>query len=106
MRLGKLDTYVLIRRYGEIGRDEYNAPIVQEYDLADAWAEMVQTSGREFLANDTVLNERRVVFRTHALPGVTVQDRIYVGTDRFNITEVRPLGRRHVEFHTVAGPAQ
>ena len=106
MRLGRLDTYIVIRRYGETGRDEYNAPIVQEYDLAAAMAEMVQAGGREFLAHDTVLNERRVVFRTHALPGVTVLDRVYVGTDRFNIVEVRPLGRRHVEFHTVAGAAQ
>ncbi len=106
MKLGRLDTFVRITRYGETGRDAYNAPIMAEYDLADAWAEMVQTSGREFLANDAVQNERRVVFRTHAQPGVTVKDRIYVGTDRFNITEVRPLGRRHVEFHTVAGAAQ
>lgn len=106
MKLGRLDTFITIRRFGETGRDEYNAPIEAEYELAEAWAEMVQASGREFLANDTVNSERRVVFRTHAQPGVTVQDRIYVGCDRFNITEVRPIGRRHVEMHTIAGAAR
>lgn len=101
MKLGKLDTFITIRRYGETGRDEFNTPILAEYDLEEAWSQMVQASGREFLANDTVSNERRVVFRTHALDDVTVDDRVYVDQSRFNITEVRPLGRRHVELHTV-----
>ncbi len=106
MKLGKLDTLVSIRRFGETGRDAFNAPIMAEAEIGTAWAEMLQTSGREFLAADAVQNERRVVFRTHAQPGVTVQDRIYVDQDLFNIVEVRPIGRRHVEFHTVAGAAQ
>lgn len=110
MRLGALDTLIEIERHGEYGRDEFNTPLVGHYVLAQAMAQRVQTTGREFLAAEGVTAEERVVFRLHWLPGVTTRDRVKIpderaedGTQRpYNIREVRPLGRnRFLELHTV-----
>lgn len=101
MKLGRLDTYIQIVREGEIGRDEFNAPILGEWVVANCMAEQIQASGREFLSADAVTGSIKVVFRTHWVPDVSRTDRVRSGDQDFNIREVRPLGRnRHMELHT------
>lgn len=105
MRLGRLDTFIEIVRNGEIGRDEFNSPIYGEAVVAEAMAEQVQQSGREYLAADGVQASRKVVFRTHRQPDVKVTDRVRVGDQSLNIREVRPIGRFHMELHTEGASA-
>ena len=100
MKLGRLDTRIEIVRDGEIGRDEFNAPITGEIVVTTAMAETVQQSGREYLAADGVQASRRIVFRTHRQPDIRLTDRVRMGEGFLNIREVRPLGRLHMELHT------
>lgn len=99
MKLGNLDTFIEIVRDGVIGRDEFNTPITGQTTVATAMAQRLHRGGREYLAADGVEASRKVVFRTHWLPDISVSHRILLDGQSLNIREVRPLGRRYLEIH-------
>lgn len=102
MRAGGLDRRVTLQRFTTT-EDEYGEPIAAWVDLATVFAEVRQQGGREYLAAETIMADRRVVFFIHWFPGLTVLDRVSYGGLIHNIKEVREIGRRDgVELHTVA----
>ena len=102
MKLGRLDTYIVILRKDAVTRNAFNEAEKSEREEGAAMAERVQVSGREFLAADAIQAEERVVFRTHWRGDVTTADAVLCNGKRHNIREVRPLGRnRYMELHTV-----
>lgn len=103
MKRGKLDTLIQIQREIEGARNALNEPEPSSWGtIAEALAEHVQMGGREFLANSAITAERRAVFRTDRLADVRVSDRLVARDQTWNITEVRPLGRRFIELHCKA----
>lgn len=102
MKAGPLDRWATIQRKTII-RDEFNEPIETWADVATVSAQVVQQSGREFLSADQIQAERRVLFRTRWIEGVTVLDCISYGGRLHNIQDVKELGRREgLELLTVA----
>ena len=103
MRPGTMDRRITIQRLTVMGQDPYGGQIVEWGDLATVFAEVRQQGGREFLAANQMLAEKRVVFYLRWLPGLTVQDRVSHGGELHNIEEVREIGRQNgIELHTVA----
>ncbi|MBA3667935.1 MAG: phage head closure protein [Sphingomonas sp.] len=83
--------------------DDYGGEIEAWAELATVPAQVVQVSGREFLAADQVQAEQRVLFRTRWIEGITVLDRVSYSDRLHNIQDVKELGRREgVELHTIA----
>ncbi len=102
MRAGALDRRVTIERY-TVTQDEYGEQIETWAPLAIVSAQVVQQSGREFLAAEQVQAEVRVLFRTRWIEGVQETDRVSYGDRLHNIQEVKELGRRDgLELMTVA----
>ncbi|MFN9438460.1 MAG: head-tail adaptor protein [Brevundimonas sp.] len=103
MKRGKLDTLIKVQREIAGARNALNEPEPSSWgDIAEALAEHVQMGGREYLANHAITSERRAVFRTDRLSDVRVSDRVVALAQAWNITEVRPLGRRFIELHCKA----
>jgi head-tail adaptor len=64
---------------------------------------VLQQGGQEFLKEQAVTAERRVVFRIRWLAGVSALHRVVYEGRAHNITEVRELGRRGgLELHTTS----
>lgn len=102
MRAGQLDTRVIIQRSFKIV-DEWGEDDVAWSDLATVYADVRQTTGREFLAAAMQQAQKRVVFYIRWFEGVTPLDRILHEGVAHNIVEVRPIGRRAgLELHTIA----
>lgn len=102
MKAGALDRRVTIQRKAVV-YDDYGEEITAWTDLATVSAQVVQQSGREFLAAEQVQAEQRVLFRFRWMDGLTVLDRVSYGGRLHNIQEVKELGRREgVELMTVA----
>lgn len=102
MKAGRLDRHLMIQRR-TIAYDEYNSPIEVWSVLATAPAQVIQQSGREFLAADQIQAQRRVVFRMRWREDVTVLDRVSYDGLIHNIQDVKELGRREgLELMTVA----
>lgn len=103
MRAGKLDRRVTLERFTSTV-NEFNEPIETWAPIATVWAELVQETGREFLAQSEVTAERKAVFRIRYRAGITVRDRVIYDGRAHNIVDVRELGRRKgLELHTVVG---
>lgn len=102
MKAGPLDRRATIQRKS-VTYDDYGQEIESWSDLRTLPAQVIQQSGREFLAADQVQAERRVLFRMRWFGGVTVLDRVIYDARVHNIQDVKELGRREgVELMTVA----
>jgi SPP1 family predicted phage head-tail adaptor len=102
MKAGALDRRVTLQRK-TIVQDDYGEEEEVWTDLATVSAQVVQQSGREFLAAEQIQAEMRVLFRIRWFEGLTVLDRVSYGGRLHNIQEVKELGRREgVELMTVA----
>lgn len=101
MKAGPLDRRVTIQRV-TLEDDGYGSVEVWA-DLVTISAQVVQQSGREFLAAAQTQAEQRVLFRLRWIEGLTVLDRVSYGGRLHNIQDVKELGRREgVELMTVA----
>lgn len=102
MKAGPLDRRATIQRKTVIV-DDYGGETETWTDLRTLSAQVVQQSGREFLAAAQTQAEQRVLFRTRWIGGVNVLDRVIYDGRPHNITEVKELGRREgLELMTVA----
>ena len=101
MRAGPLDRRVTIQRV-TLTEDDYGGSVESWADLATVSAQVVQQSGREFLAAAQTQAEQRVLFRLRWIDGLSVLDRVSYGGRLHNIQDVKELGRRAgVELMTV-----
>lgn len=102
MKAGALDRRVTIERATVI-QDPYGEEIETWAPLATVSAQVVQQSGREFLAAEAMQAEVRVLFRLRWIEGIQETDRVSYGDRLHNIQEVKELGRREgLELMTVA----
>lgn len=102
MKAGPLDRRVMLQRKTVV-YDDYGEEIAAWSELATVSAQVVQQSGREFLAAAQTQAEQRVLFRLRWIEGLTVLDRVSYGGRLHNIQDVKELGRREgVELMTVA----
>lgn len=102
MKAGALDRRVTIERATVI-QDPYGEEIETWAPLATVSAQVVQQSGREFLAAEAMQAEVRVLFRLRWIEGIQETDRVSYGDRMHNIQEVKELGRREgLELMTVA----
>ncbi len=102
MKAGPLDRRVMLQRKTVV-YDDYGGEIEAWAELATVPAQVVQQSGREFLAADQTQAERRVLFRIRWFDGLTALDRVLHESRVHNIQDVKELGRREgVELMTVA----
>lgn len=102
MKAGALDRRVTIERYSVI-QNAYGEEIESWSPLATVSAQVIQQSGREFLAADALHASVRVLFRLRWIEGVRETDRVIYGDRQYDIQEVRELGRREgLELMAVA----
>ncbi len=102
MKAGALDRRAMLQRKTVV-YDDYGGEIEAWAELATVSAQVVQQSGREFLAAQQIQADQRVLFRLRWIEGVTVLDRVSYGGRLHNIQDVKELGRREgVELMTVA----
>ena len=102
MKAGLLDRRVMLQRRTVV-YDDYGGEIEAWAELATVPAQVIEQSGREFLAADQIQAEKRVLFRLRWIEGVTVLDRVSHDGRLHNIQDVKELGRREgVELATVA----
>lgn len=102
MRAGALDRRVTIERF-TVTQDEYGEEIEEWAPLTTVSAQVIQQSGREFLAAEAMQAEVRVLFRLRWIDDIRETDRVSYGDRLHNIQEVKELGRREgLELMTVA----
>lgn len=93
MRAGKLTNTITIERLVE-APDDYGVLRQTWTPIATVKAEIVQTSTQEFLKTAGESAETVVVFRIRYLEGVTPADRILHATGRYDVKEIKEIGRR------------
>lgn len=100
---GKLDRRIIIEA-PTAGRGQQGGTARTWSRFAEVSAELVQTTGREFLAAQRDVSERRAVFRIRWRSDITAAMRVvYQGVTR-EIHDVRELGRKEgIELHTSTG---
>ncbi len=102
MRSGALDRIVTLERFTTT-ENEYGEEIEAWAPLRTVAAQVVQQSGREFLAAAMTQAEVRVLFRIRWIEGIRPTDRINYEGRLHNIHEVKELGRREgLDIMTVA----
>ena len=104
---GKLDRRVTLQRYGETGRDEMNAPVVEWSDLATVWASYEPIrDGEKFRAGETAagLSARFVIRYSSHVADVNPKDRLVFSGVTYAIVGVKETGGRRVGIEiTVSG---
>lgn len=73
--------------------------------LATVWAARSDLRGEEFYAANSLLTRVDALFRIVYIEGVTVESRIKVGNETFDITRVVRVGakRRELELYVSSG---
>lgn len=103
MRAGKLDRRVTLMRYGEIGRDELNQPILDWSAIATVWAQQRPVRGAEAAKAGQMTGERMMQFQIRYRSDVSVKDRVVDESATYEITGLSELGRREaLEIDCVA----
>lgn len=93
MRAGLLDRKISIVNVST-AVDIYGQPTTTEVVIATPWANFLQQSAREWLRNGITATETKAVFRTRYIEGVTTNYVLEYDGERWDITEVREIGRR------------
>ena len=105
MRAGSLYRRITVQRVTYV--DDGYGSSEQWQDAFSTWAQMIQESGREFIAAAAVQATRRVVFRLRWRPGISVLDRVIYRGLPHNIEDVKELGRADgLELHTIASATE
>lgn len=92
MRAGRLNQRVTIQSPA-VGQDEYGSPLTGWTDFAvNIPAEVLDVSGREFLASAAINNSVTTKILIRPLAGVIASMRVLHGADVYNITA--PLKQR------------
>lgn len=104
MRAGKLDRQLTIRRLKEVGRDEYNAPIIEWHDVVTVWAQQRPDRGSERFTTSQLIGTAVMTFHIGYRSDLSVQDRIFCGGLEYEIiAPPREIGRRiGIEIDAVA----
>ena len=101
MRSGKLDQVITVQRFTNTV-DEYGTPVATWADLVTVRAQIIQQSTTEFIQGGA-RDDTAMIFRTRWIEDVTTADRVVFDGDRFNIKELKPLGRaKGLDIRTVA----
>lgn len=98
---GQLNRRVELVRLAQSGRDGAGAPINARQVFARPWAKVIYPGGREFLAGDGEVTERRVVFRIYARGDVDVGVVVVFNAVDHDIQDIRPFDDV-MELHTVS----
>ena len=94
---GELDHRIEIRREVETGRDEWNAPIIEEVTVATLWCNRRDVSAREAYRAQEIgaeLTTRFTVRWSNLAATITPLDWILFRGQRYNIVGVRDVGRQ------------
>ena len=104
---GKLDRRITLQRFGEIERDEMNAPVVGWGELATVWASYEPIrDGEKFRAGETAsnLSARFVIRHSSQVADVGPKDRLLFKDVTYAIVGVKETGGRGVGIEiTVSG---
>ncbi|WP_102960215.1 phage head closure protein [Mangrovicella endophytica] len=94
MRAGKLDRLITIDAYGPGVPDGGGGSIPSWTPIATLRAQIITLSTEEFLRSYGESSETAIVFRTRFVEGIQTSSRVTYDGRRFNIKEVKELGRR------------
>lgn len=98
---GRLNKRVELVRKVQSGRDGAGAPITAREIIARPWAAVSYPAGREFLAGDGEVTERRVMFRLWSRNDIDTDVIISFGGVDHDIQNIRPFDDV-IELHTVS----
>ncbi|MEW9838092.1 phage head closure protein [Mesorhizobium marinum] len=93
MRAGKLDRTITIQRAAETVAAS-GAVSSAWSDLATVRAAIVQSSAVEFIRAYGEAEETGTVFRIRYVAGLTLNDRVVLDGQAFNLVEMKEIGRR------------
>jgi len=93
MRAGSLVQLIAIDRPGSTV-DDYGSEVVGWTAVTTTRAQLVQASTEEFLRSFGTSSEISTIFRTRFINGLTLSDRITHNGNRFDLVEIKEIGRR------------
>lgn len=94
MRAGKLDQSITIQRFTNTV-DDYGTPVQSWTDTVTVRAQVIQQSTEEFIRGaQGASDETAIIFRTRWIEDITTADRVSFDGEKFNIKELKPIGRR------------
>lgn len=100
MQAGAMDRKITLQTQQSV-EDPYGGVTTGWADWLTVWAEVIEQSGREYFAHDTIEAEARVLFRTRWVDGVDETMQIVYKERAYNINAIRELGRREgLEFQS------
>lgn len=88
---GRFNKRIRLVRLDETGRDAAGAPVLGRVEIARPWAELIYPGGREFLASDGEVTERKVVARIYTRDDVDTDTTVVIGGVDHEIQDVRPV---------------
>lgn len=102
MRAGKLDRQINIERFTEL-KTPSGGSIKEWASIAVVRAELVQQSATEFLTGFGEAESGTAIFKIRYLPDITTADRVVCGSVKYNLKEIKEIGRRRgMELRVVA----
>ncbi len=103
--IGALDRRLVIERATTEPDPRFNGPVETWAPIATVWTRVQRTPGREYLAGEQRTAESRAVFVVR-YRDVVVTDRLIFEGDRWDIADVREVGRREwLEIHSYRSDA-
>lgn len=103
MRIGTMDRRIAIQQMSET-RSATGYTTASWSTIMRAYAEVTQSSGREFQEADKVNADVLTVFRIRYRRGLSNKMRIVYDNRNFDILEIKEIGRR--EFLSIAAKAE
>ena len=97
---GEFNVRVSLIQDVQMGRDAAGAPIIERREVARPWAKLAFPGGREFLSNNGLTTEKKVVIRMYARRDVDTATTIVAAGTTYDVKDVRPFDDV-IEVHAV-----
>jgi SPP1 family predicted phage head-tail adaptor len=92
INIGRMDRRIAIERQTEAVKP--SGDVVKAWTpLAVVWAEVLQQSVSEFFTGYGEAETGTVIFRVRYRPGITTADRVTFNGQRYDLKEIKELGR-------------
>ena len=98
MKIGHLRHRIVISEYKEVGRDEYNMPILEWAEFAIVWASIEPISGREYWASSQVQAELTHRIRIRYIDGLRPTMKVFYNDREFEIESIINWQERNIDL--------
>lgn len=94
MRAGKFDRWITIWKPEDVEVDDYGTPTLDDKLGLGVRAQLIEQSTEEFLRSYGETDQTVAIFRIRWRDGITTDNIVKFEERRFNLREVKQIGRR------------